>query len=292
MKSTNVHRILIPVDFSPAGECALDHGAYLANAFRADLILLHIYEGTHTYPAGWFNDQNLHPDKALIQAKVTEKLGELSEDITKKYGVYVKNIITTGKPAAKIMETVKEHNIDLIVMGNHGASGFEELFMGSTAAKVVNLSPCPVITIPEGFMLSGIKSIVLPIDETMHSRQKVRTILPLAAKCKSVIHILGLIQSDDKTDVAKFNIKIDSVEEAVKGAGLLSVRKVVKGGNIAMQAMKYADEVSAGLLAIMTDHESEMTGMFMGAFARQIVNHSKVPVLSIKPMTGPYESAA
>jgi nucleotide-binding universal stress UspA family protein len=292
MKSSNIHRILIPVDFSPAGECAREHGAYLANAFRADILLLHILEGIHTYPEGWFDSENKGNDRELIQAKVTEKMGELAENITKKYGVYVQNLITSGKPAAKISEVVKEHNIDLIVMGTHGASGFEEFFMGSTAAKVVNLSPCPVITIPEGFKLSGIKSIVLPIDETMHSRQKVRTILPLASKCKSVIHVLGLIQSDDKTDIAKFNIKVDSVEEAVKNAGLISIRKVVKGGNIAMQAMKYADEVNAELLAIMTDHESEMTGMFMGAFARQIVNHSKIPVLSIKPMIGPYESSA
>ncbi len=292
MKNTSIHRILIPVDFSPAGDCAIEHGAYLANAFRADIILLHIVEGIHTYPAGWFDDENRTSDKGLIQAKVTQKLGEIGEGITKKYGVYVQNILTTGKPAPKIVEVVKEHNIDLIVMGAHGTSGFEELFVGNTAGKVVNLSPCPVITIRESFKLSGIKSIVLPIDETMHSRQKVRTILPLAAKCKSVIHILGLIQSDDKTDIAKFNIKVDSVEEVVKSAGLVSIRKVVKGGNIAMQAMKYADEVKAELLAIMTDHESEMTGMFMGAFARQIVNHSKVPVLSIKPQTGPYEASA
>jgi nucleotide-binding universal stress UspA family protein len=292
MMNTNIRRILIPVDFSPAGDCALEQGAYIANMSRADVVLLHSIDGVHTYPRGWFNDENPVSDKGLIQTIVAQKLGEHAENITKKYGVYVQNIITTGKPAAKIAKAVPEHDIDLIVMGSHGTSGFHEVFMGSTSHKVVNLSPCPVITIPEGFKTAGIKSIVLPIDESRYSRQKVRNVLPIASKCNAVVHVLGLIQSSDKSDIAKFNIKVNTVEEAVEKAGLVCIRKVVKGNNVAMEAMKYAHEVNAELLAIMTDHESNMTGMFMGAFARQIVNHSKVPVLSIKPMEGNYEASA
>lgn len=292
MNSTNIHRILIPVDFSPAGESAIEYGAFLANVFRADLLLMHSLEGVNSYPPSWFEGENRGSDKGFIQTKVSEKLNEIAEGITKKYGVSVKHILTTGKPASKIAEIVVEQDLDLIVMGTHGVSGFEELFMGSTAHRVVNLSPCPVITIPEGFKTSGFKNIILPIDDTMHSRQKVTNVLPIATKCNSVVHVLGLIHSNDQSDIAKFNIKLSAVLEAVKKAGLVSISKVVKGTNIAIETMKYAQEVDAEMLAIMTDHESNMTGMFMGAFARQIVNHSKVPVLSIKPVTGPYESAA
>jgi nucleotide-binding universal stress UspA family protein len=292
MKNTNIHRILIPVDFSPAGECAIQYGAYLANGFRADLLLLHIMEGVHSYPISWFENQSKSLDKETIHGIVSEKLSEIAEGITKKYGVYVQNLIASGKPSGIITDAVVERDMDLIVMGTHGASGFEEFFIGSTAHKIVNLSPCPVITIREGFQTSGFKSIVLPIDSSMHSRQKVSNVLPIATKCKSTVHILGLIKDNDKSELAKFNIKLDTVEEAVKKAGLISTRKVVKGSNIAMETMKYAEEMNAELLAIMTDHESNMTGMFMGAFARQIVNHSKVPVLSIKPVTGPYEASA
>ncbi|HTB31214.1 MAG TPA: universal stress protein [Bacteroidia bacterium] len=292
MINPNVHRILIPVDFSPAGDSALKYGTYLSDVFRADVLLLHILEGVNSYPPDWFENGNRNIDKASLQAIVAEKLSTLAESINKQYGVYVEKVLTTGKPSSKIAETVEEKNMDLIVMGTHGVSGFEEVFMGSTAHKVVNLSPCPVITIPEGFKLNGFKTIILPVDDTMHSRQKVSNVLPIAAKCNSEVHVLGLIQSKDKADLAKFNIKLSTVEEAVKKAGLKCIRKVAQASNIAMETMKYAEEVNAEMLAIMTDHESNMTGMFMGAFARQIVNHSKVPVLSIKPKTGPYEASA
>ena len=292
MNNKNVHRILIPVDFSPAAKCAIDYGAFLANGFRADVLLLHAVEGINRYPRDWFDGDTSGGGKEFIQSKVTEKLGDIAESITKKYGIYVQSLLTTGRPSSKIAEAVVERDIDLIVMGAHGLSGFEEFFMGSTAHKVVNMSPCPVITVPENFNSAEIKTVVLPIDDTKHSRQKVSNAIPIAAKCNSVVHILGLMHSSDKSDIAKFNIKINTVEEAAKKAGLKYITKVIKAGNIAMETMKYAQDVKADMLAIMTDHESNMTGMFMGAFARQIVNHSNVPVLSIKPIIGPYESSA
>lgn len=290
MSSVNVHRILVPIDFSAAGNCALQYGTYLANKYRADVFLLHILDDIGTYPKEWVVDKS--SSKEEIKTKITEKLSEYAEDITKNYGIYVQIIINTGKPAYKIIEAVEEHNIDLIVMGAHGSDGFEAVFIGHTAKKVINLSACPVITIREGFQLEEIKSIVLPIDDTRYSRQKVSNVLPLATKCKSEVHILGIVQSDDKSDIAKLKIKLNTVEEAINKAGLVCIRKMVNGTNVAMESIKYAEEVHADLLSIMTDHESNLTGIFMGAFARQIVNYSKIPVLSIKPITGSYESAS
>jgi nucleotide-binding universal stress UspA family protein len=286
MNNINIQHILIPIDFSSASESAVEYEVYLAKLFPADILLLHVLEGFHKYPPDWFNNKNEFPDDKLIQKKASEKLGECAKNITKKHGVSLKSILAKGNPANKIAETVEEHSIDLIVMGTHGTSGFEEFFVGHTAHKVVNISPCPVITIREGFKVSGIKSIVLPIDESLHSRQKVNHVVAIASKCKSVVHILGIIQSSDKLDVAKFNIKINAVEKAMKKAGLSCVSKIVKGNHIALEAMNYAEKVNADLLAIMTDHESDMSGSFMGAFAHQIVNHSKVPVLSIRPAAG------
>ena len=184
----------------------------MANKYRADIFLLHTLENINSYPREWFSA----PDKEPIEKVVGEKLGEYAEDITKKYGVYVQSIVTTGRPAFKIIEAVKEHDIDLIVMGAHGVSGFEEVFIGSTANKVVNISPCPVLTVREGsFQSDGVKAIVLPIDESRYSRQKVSNVLPLATKCKSDIHVLGIIQSDDKSDIAKLNTKINTCSGSI-----------------------------------------------------------------------------
>ncbi len=280
----NIQRILIPVDFLPASECAIEYGAYLAQTFSTEIFLLHILEDAQAYPSEWFSSKDQNTNIRFIRKKVSEKLSEHAKNIKKKYGIVLKTLLTIGKPATKITEVVSERNINLIVMGTHGASGFEEFFIGHTTHKVVNISPCPVITIREGFKVSEIKSIVLPIDESLHSRQKVYSVIALAAKCKSVVHILGVIQGEDMSEIAKFNSKINSVVKAVKKAGVNCTRKIIRGDNVATEATQYAVKVNAELLAIMTDHESNMTGSFMGVFAQQIINHSPVPVMSIKPV--------
>jgi nucleotide-binding universal stress UspA family protein len=54
--------------------------------------------------------------------------------------------------------------------------------------------------------------------------------------------------------------------------------------------MNYAKKIKADLITIMTDHESNLTGMFLGGFAKQIINHSRIPVMSIRPIEGYMES--
>lgn len=282
----NIQQILIPVDFLPASEYAVEYGALLAKTFPADILLFHVLEGKHAYPPDWFGNKNQDIDKRLLRKKVSEKLSECIKNTTKKYGVSMQYLITNGNPSTKIAEAISNLHIDLIVMGTHGANGFEEFFIGHTAHKVVNMSPCPVLTVREGFKAQSIKSIVLPIDESLHSREKVNHILFIASKCNSAVHVLGIIQNTDELNTAKFNLKINTVEKALKKAGLTCVKKIVKGTHVAMEAMNYAEKVHAEMLAIMTDHESHLTGSFMGAFAQQIVNHSRIPVLSIKPKEG------
>jgi nucleotide-binding universal stress UspA family protein len=50
-----------------------------------------------------------------------------------------------GVPFHEILETAKSQNVDLIVMGTHGRTGLEHIFLGSVAEKVVRLAPCPVL---------------------------------------------------------------------------------------------------------------------------------------------------
>ena len=291
MNNPNIHRILVPVDFSPTGESAIEYGAYLANLFNAKLFLLHVLEDAPKYPHEWQDSRNSAITKGRLRENATNKLIEYTRNVKLKYTIGVEYLLTEGKPSHKITETVSEYDIDLIVMGTHGASGFEELFIGSNAHKVANLSPCPVITIREGFHIPGLKTIVLPIDDSLHSRQKVNNVIPIAKKCNSVIHLLGLTHTNSKSEIAKLHIKMKSMEEMAKKAGVTCVSKIINGDNLAMETMGYAEEVNAEMLAIMTDHESTMSGSFMGAFAQQIVNHSTLPVLSIKPIKSYYEYA-
>jgi len=285
-----IERILIPTDFSETAQLAAIHGLYMAHLFKGKAFLFHAVESNiYAYtgeplpmgePAGSYAAE---PETAYGQ--IEEKLHRVADEMTKKYDVEVITdiVIKTNSPAKEIAAAVKDNKIDIIVMGTHGAGGFEELFMGSNAHKVVNLAPCPVISVQKFAKKPGFSTIIMPIDNDLHSRQKVNNVIELATVYKSTVHILGLLETDDATDDKKFEIKLDSVEHSLKQANIPFVRKLVRGHNLAIEAMKYSEEVGGDLIAIMTGHESNYTGMFLGPSAKQIVNHSKIPVLSIKP---------
>jgi nucleotide-binding universal stress UspA family protein len=268
---------------------AIEHGAYMARLFAAELHLLHVLEvNEYAYDI---------PEPVLRLAKldslqdiVGKKMAEVVQNIQKDYGIQAISLSSTGRIATEIVNYAEEKKIDLIVMGTHGASGFEEFFMGSNAHKVVNRANCPVISVQTHAKVLGFKNIVLPIDNTLHSRQKVDYAIELAKHYKSTIHILGLLESHEDNDEGKFNIKVDSVVDAIHKADLPYTRKIVEGDNLAVAAMDYSKSINADLIMIMTDHESALTGMFIGSLAKQIVNHSRIPVMSIKPEEGAVSS--
>jgi nucleotide-binding universal stress UspA family protein len=284
-----IKKILVPVDFSETGMLAFEHASFMARLAKADLLLLHvlpIQEYHFEIPEPVMRIEN-HDE---VNRVVEQKLDELVQQVREKYGCVARSLSTRGKVAHEIMEIAREEKVDLIVMGTHGASGFEEFFIGSNAHKVVTVAPCPVITVQTHAKKLGFSNIVLPIDRTSHSREKVDMTVRLAELFVSKIHIVGLLESNEEHEFEKLQIVLDQVQHAVEKTGLPFTRKTVKGNNLAAEALKYGSAVNADLIVIMTEHESEMTGIFLGARAKQIVNHSRIPVLSIKPHVGKFEA--
>lgn len=288
MNKPAITRILIPMDFSETGHLALEHGVFMASLFKAELYLLHVME-LFDYPYTLYDPLLVSPNyEDEFQKNINKSMEEEAQKIRAQHGLNVIPIVTRGRVVTEIVGAAKNNKIDLIVMGTHGAKGFEEFFIGSNAHRTVTVSPCPVITIQTQTQKKGFTNIVAPFDNTLHSRQKVDYLILLAKHYGAFVHILGLMTEDD--DENKFMIKIESVEGALKHAKVKYERKIVIGTNLAIEAMNYSNQVQGDLIMTMTDHESHLNGIFLGAFAKQIINHSKIPVMSIRPIEGPYES--
>lgn len=290
MKAFQIKKILIPTDFSKTGLLAIEHAAFMARLYKADLYLLHTVEIRETYSI--YNPYSSITDLKEIEIIALKHLQELAEKLKKEFGLKAKILCSSGRMFAEVITAVKENDIDLVVMGTHGASGLSELFIGSNAHKTVTVCPCPVITVQTNAKRVGFTNIVLPIDNSFPSRQKVYPAITLAKKYAAKIHILGLLDKSRDTDPQKFQIKLDSVEKEIKKAGLAYECKIVKGDNLAIATMKYSKKIKADLVVVLTDHESNLSGMFLGAFAKQIVNHSRIPVMSIKPLEGMYNTVS
>ncbi|MCE9538737.1 MAG: universal stress protein [Bacteroidetes bacterium] len=291
MKTFQINKILIPTDFSKTSLLAIEHAAFMARLCKADIYLLHAIEiSESTYSI--YNQAVVFIDNKAIKKIALKQLEDLAKKLRKEYAITVKTLCCTGKIHTEVSEEVKKNAIDLVVMGTHGVDGFNEFFIGSNAHKIVTKCPCPVITVQAHTKRLGFTKIILPVDDSLNSRQKVDYTIALAEKYAAKIYVLGLVNKNGDTDPKKFKIKMDSIEKAIKKAGLPYEFKIVKENNLAVAAMKYSKKVKADLITVLNDYESDLTGMFLGAFAKQIVNHSRIPVMSIRPLEGIYKSVS
>ena len=142
-----LHKILVPIDFSENAKSALRYASQLAGLFHAEIILIHVLEPM-LYPPDFSLGQIILPsiDTHEIEDKANEELQKLAEiEVAKDLKKQV--IVKSGKPFAEIIQIAKEENIDLIIISSHGHSGMEQIIFGSTSEKVVRKAPCPVLTV-------------------------------------------------------------------------------------------------------------------------------------------------
>ncbi len=140
-----VERILAPVDMSECSRASLAAAAERARAEEAELLILH----ASSLPAGALALMEWEPSESDQQAHrkfTSEQMQEFLAGVDLE-GIDAEQILRFGAPFREIVDIAEERDTDLIVMGTHGRRGFERLFLGSTATKVLRRLPCPALTI-------------------------------------------------------------------------------------------------------------------------------------------------
>jgi nucleotide-binding universal stress UspA family protein len=285
----DIRKILVPVDFSETSDHATDHAAWLAATTQSELILAHVMPQNHYYyetPEPFI----LPSDEEQTTREAEEKLKIVAREMLDRYNVNAQVRVLHGRISSELIDFATNEKVDLIMMGTHGAKGLEEILIGSNAQQLVTLAPCPVITFQKEKRKPGFSNIVLPIDRSRHSREKVGVAINVALLCNSKIHIVGLLDNDDDGEYQKLQIVLDQVTMAIDRAEVPYTRHTVKGDNIAVEAMKYAASINADLILILTEDESVLGKLDLGPLSRHIVNHSTIPVLSMNPHYGDFES--
>src|SRR5688500_6953991 len=191
-------KILIPVDFSETSMLAIRHGAHIAQATHAHLYLLHVVN-TH------FMSQNMFIpvvtlNQSDVETKASAKLQQLAEDIKKQYNVNIETITRSGTPASEVVRVAKEIAVSMIVMGTHGYSPLQEIMIGSVALKVITRSPAPTMVMSSEASHKRYRKIVLPIDNTVNSRQKVNYALEFAKRFSASVHAIALIGTGEESE--------------------------------------------------------------------------------------------
>jgi len=141
------NRILVPTDFSPPSEAALQYAKVIARRFGSSVHLFHVLEER---PAGVAGSEIVVMERPTARhGRIMDAKHRLMHRLTRTEREELRATyeVVFGMPADTITNFAADNGFDLIVMGTHGRTGLGHLFMGSVAERVVRTAPCPVLAV-------------------------------------------------------------------------------------------------------------------------------------------------
>lgn len=273
-------QLLVAFDFSKNALKTLEYALQVANKTGASLNLVWV-------------DSSSTPDNVLnIDQELRIETRKLLDEIIPSFEARLHNgrintMLRKGKVYQEVANAARLVEADIVFAGTHGVSGFEQFWIGSNAYRIVTGSPCPVVTLRGDYEIKPdvIKRIVLPLDSTPETRQK----LPYAAKIASLFgaEVLPLLIYNTPLNVIRRRMRSYG-DEAVK---CLSEKNIphrlteIEADQLVSTIIEFAKNEDADLITIMTEQSSTSGSMFLGPYAQQIINYSVIPVLSIQSQT-------
>ena len=159
-------KIILPTDFSPSSDAALETATDLARHFEAELYLLHVIPMLPIVSGMEFPTQ-FYPEQEFLQDAIKhaeQRLADSSSALVMK-GLKASSKVEIGNDVVgNIMMVIEREKIDMIVLSTHGISGWRPIVFGSIAEKVVKLVQCPLL------LLRSVKAEAMSETSTQKAR--------------------------------------------------------------------------------------------------------------------------
>jgi nucleotide-binding universal stress UspA family protein len=266
-------KILVPCDFSKPAISAFRFALGIAAQSKGAVHLLNIVELPVLHDTVMMPVLNF---EAELLKELKEKAEKSFSKLTTKYGVEgvkVVGEVVFGPVSREIIEYAKSAEIDLIVMGSHGASGLREFVVGSNAEKIVRNSPVPVLVVKD-YSKGSIKNIVFPNTlETEDQEELTMKVKALQNFFKAHLHVVWIntplnFTSDTETTkrleafAKRFMLKDYTIH-------VFNARDEEKG------ILEFTMKVNGDIIAMATHGRKGVSHLLNGSLAEDVVNHTK-----------------
>ena len=302
MKESHIRNILIPIDFSKLSRPAIETAKGLARKFGATVHLAHVHE--FYYPAGF-----MAPGGQVALPLITyhdNSVTRLSRDlkaVAKRYDVPAENcqVLSGASTFHEICDFARTLSFDLIVVPTHGYTGIDHFFVGSTAERIVQHSPCPVLVARERGRKAkaadgSINSILVPVDFSKSSFQALQYAIEFAERVAArliVFHAVQLGYAFTADGYGMYNLPTlekavhkdaeSQMAEFVRLAKFRGVKfeTVVKLGPPVSEICEFAEQRDVDLIITATHGRTGFKHLLMGSVAEQMVRYARRSVLVV-----------
>lgn len=283
--------LLVGRDFSSGSDHALAEALHWADAFSADLHIVHVATDP---PASVHDAPPLANTRRLLQVHTEDVSDGLGLDAG---GMRLHHAIIPGStPSAALIDYARTHDVDLIVVGTHGRTGLRRLVLGGVATVLVEHAPCAVLTVPPPPAVPPTRRVLVGVDFSECSREALRTARSVAARHNSVLDVVTVVEPPmwpttaaacgafalpNASDLTDTMGRLRYFAEA-SGGPLLEEHYHVALGHAADGLLARATDSGAGLIVVGTHGLHGVRRLLLGSVAGAVTRRSPVPVLTIR----------
>ena len=304
MKTSKIRNILVPTDFSPMSIRAIDTAKSLAQRFGATIHLAHVHQ--FYCPAG-FNAPMppVIPYSTYTYDREAEKRVERELNmLAKKHDLSPSAThLLTGAPVFnEICRLARDLRADIIVTSTHGYTGVKHVFLGSTAERIVQHSPCPVLISrePERQSKNGahasINTILVPVDFSKCSLAGLRYAIEFAEKVAARVIVLHVVDLGPQLMTEGYGMyDLEPYKKAAVRASTSQMRRFLQGvnfGSVPFQTVanagfcaqgiyRAAEREKVDLIILSTHGHTGLKHILTGSVAERVVRRASCPVLVV-----------
>jgi nucleotide-binding universal stress UspA family protein len=299
-----IKRILCPVDLSPASLHALDHAAAVARWYKASVTALHVYDPIFMPVPGLPapQDRVSETERARVHAEVAAWCRTAATE-----DVEVDVLVAVGQPATCILDRAVTLPADLIVMGTHGAGGFEHLVLGSVAEKVLRKANCAVLTVPPHASRTSTlpcRRVLCAVDFSAWSLRALELARSLAQESGAALTIMSVIEwpweeppapvfadlpAEQAAALADYRRyvetgameRLNSLVDASAGTGV-PVEPRISHGKSHVEILRAATDIGADLIVMGVHGRKAIDLRVFGSTTNQVVRQASCPVLTLR----------
>lgn len=282
----HIRSILVPTDFSSASERALQVAQMLAVRYKAELHVVHVL-APEAYslrpPEGVATVHDIGRTRATTHF---QRIRAANNNL----GIRHDEVVREGETWGELTRSISENDIDLIVVGTHGAGGLEKLVLGSVAEEIFRKAPCPVITVgphvaPEIVGPNSFREILAPVDFTAQSRAALPFALMLASDTESHLTLLHVAEDPVAPEPHSEAILSEAYTKRLLELvpeGVPHPKTRVGFGHAADVIVDTATALGSGLIVLGVRSTGDLASHLPWAVTSQVVRKASCPILTVR----------
>lgn len=279
--------ILVPTDFSEQSLLALEQAYAFAKLLNVEVTLLHVIPDGHTtFNIPWFSKDHAEKDSNAYEESCYARLLQISESASKNSWIKVNPLMLKGKVHEQIIQTAKDIYARFIVMAaNSSDPEHKKNNIGSVTSHVIGETTCPVLTFNGTNIREQFDTIVLPLDLSKETQQKVIKSIEIAKFYNSTIRVVSVLLTGEKEVQSHLTEQLKQVKEYIERRDIYTTTSIIHGnkavGGIVDYILDYAYENEGDLIMIMIQQDVGWRERFLGSMSSVIIKQSKIPVMSV-----------